>query len=327
MTKVMHYVDYVAIAARRVFQAIPSQANGLLLPIAGFCSGFMDFVNSSIDLGSALKSWNSSTNIGDGEGQRRAGARCAQNTFSIPASIGSSIQYIVHLVPHVAPQAVAIVTGAILGYVLSSLYGVVALVGIGLGALGIYRNSTFRSNLNAGDRAGDVWKQDEEIVKTLKFLQNKIGVTADASDALETAGESNPSDDKLNQKKFEYVKRRTSEDVAKRLQAAATVDKDGQSEIGDWIRALNNSVDLGFSPKAVERDKWRDATRKAAIELINDVKKANRDNTRIQLFSLVVSILSFVGILLMSLSTAGVLPLSLLGIASVISMGRLWHRL
>ncbi|HSX37906.1 MAG TPA: hypothetical protein VLE95_03655 [Chlamydiales bacterium] len=326
ITNVWNIADCVSSAVRRVFQMIPSQARGLVPLVSGVGVAFMDVVSSYIDLSDSLKSWSSSVKIGDGEGERRAGAQCAKSASFLSASIGFSAQNIAQLAPHVAPQAAAIATGATLGYVVYSLYGVATLVGIGLGALGIHRNRTFRSNLNVGDQAGNA---DQTMVETLQFLRDKILSTADESNGLRVgchAYDVPKRIGKLEKKKFEYVKRRTSEAVANQLKQAARVGAGANSsQIDDWIGALNT---LDAPDPDAPLDLAKERAREGARKLINDVKQANRNNTMMKVLGLVASIVFFVGILLISLSTGGaLLPLALLGVASAINAGILWRGL
>ncbi|HSX37908.1 MAG TPA: hypothetical protein VLE95_03665 [Chlamydiales bacterium] len=305
-------VDGVTSAARRTFQIFQSSfGGGYVVPGMGAGVGVMDFASGAIGLRNAAVRLRTAIEIGDGEGERRAAAHILQNSYVILGGISFATQQIAQLA-----HAVALAASMALGWFVCAAYGGASLVGIGVGTLGIYRNMTFRTHLKTNTN------RDEEIMESLKWLKEKITVTAAEKKAicedpsLESDEEKQAEIDKVQQRKIEHMARRTSPSIMKEL-----VEFDNGWGCEPGIDRFIRNVEREFEENKADPEAAHNNHRlkKRAVKLINEVKQANLENTLKKVVGVVAATLFLIGIIMATLASAGSVPLILLGVSSIIN--------
>jgi hypothetical protein len=253
------------------------------------------------ELDDGISEYKRSKAVGDGEGRRRAEARILSGGTVLAGSAA-----------YLAGKFCDTYSSAVLASTLSNasnmLFGVGSLVGIGVSLLGAVRCERFNSRLNAyleNSKLADVQK----FKGALQFLKDSLTVTLEERTAIKEEIEEkypnlNPAlkEDLFQQRltdraeaKVKYMKRRTSN---KSLHLIV-------SQVDKILAKLDD-------PKA------RPEGIKEAALLISTIQQENKLKMTLYSLSLIASILSFLGMILATFTTGGVLPFVLYGIAGTI---------
>ena len=262
-------------------------------------SGIGLLLGSTVTIGSNVVKFHKSQKIGDGEGMRQAGSQILSGAITTNAVTLSLFHQIV------------LSSLAGLGIAANVFFGLGSLVTIGIAGWSIYRSSLFYFKID-GHSDSQHLNEKERVVKTLKFLKEKIAPTEKEKETIvKKIDKLHPNwslEEKLSavkqkmvdlaEVKCKYVQRRTSPGMAERV----------LKEIDNHLERSNNPLS---DSKALD----------AAKELIEAVKKETKKKL---LFTTIVAVTSLIALTALILSTffsLGIVPFVLYTVSSAIALG------
>lgn len=241
--------------------------------------------------------------IGDLEGKRRAEAKLLSGGTLFAGSLS-------YLAGKIFDEKLSMALGAHVLSASSLLFCVGSLIGIVTSALGVVRCEKFNNRLSEYLQNPNL-TEVERVRGAWTFLKDSLVVSAEEKGEIEKSVReqyrslSKQDQDTLIQKQIEnltetkvkYMKRRTS---TKSLQLIL--------ENADDILAKLNSKSVRAQREGVVK----------ATQLIDVIQKENRTKMLLYAIGTIASIISFVGLLFMTLTPAAIFPFVLCGIASSI---------
>lgn len=298
----MRVADDTLSLVRNVLFALP--AIGPRDPVVshlGYYAGIFWSFFSFRELDGGIIEYKRSNLIQDAEGQRRAEARILSGSILSAGSVS-------YLAGKISETFISASAASFLGSLSNVLFGTGALIAIGSAGLGAMRCERFNKRLTEYLENPNL-SEEERLKGALNFLKDSIVVTEEEKGELIAQIEKEHPDwskeqknQLLNQKmtdltevKVKYMKRRTSN---KSLYLILT-------QVDPLLAKLSN-------PETAEE------AIKEALILIHTIQGQNRIKLSLYLLGLVAAVISFVGMLLMSLLSAGAIPFVFYSVAGLI---------
>jgi hypothetical protein len=267
----------------------------------GYYAGIFWTFFSLRELDEGVAEYRRSVTIGDNEGRRRAESRILSGGIVSGASVA-------YLAGKFCDTYASTTASAAMSAFSNVLFGVGSLVAIGASALGAVRCERFNRRLNEyieNPRLTEVQK----LQGALQFLKDSISVTAEEKAELKLQVEQKHPDWSPEQKeKLLYQKLSDLTEVKVKYMKRRTSNK-------SLFLILTQADNL--LAKLANKDTCAEGIKEASL-LINTIQQESKLKMSLYMLGLVAATLSFLGMLVMSFMTAGVLPFVLYGIAGTI---------